>query len=112
MLDEENKKKSFDNVYLFVGLHNGTANSFRGTFNVQVVSHSEEYLYHNVEIYTSYDYANMAYKVSIIWEDDLTQKDYKDLGLHSYYSTNFQLFLLKGNTLVFDDGEKEITIFS
>lgn len=110
MLDEASKLISFDNVKTFVGLQNGVADSFHGTFDVLVVSSSEEYVYHSVDVYTSYKYEFMDYKVEIFWEDDESQISYKDLGLHGQYSSNFQLFLLKGNTLVFYDGENKITI--
>lgn len=113
MLDEENKVKSLDNVLSFVKLQNGgVINGFHDTFDVLVVSNSKRYLYKNIEIYTSYIYAYMAWEVKIIWEDDENQTPYKDLGLHGSYSTNYQFFFLKGNTLIFYDGEKEITIFS
>lgn len=110
MLDEKSKDISFNNVKAFVEAQKGVADHFRGTFDVLVASFSEEYLYHNVEIQTFYDIPYMEYKVQIIWEDDEAQIDYKDLGLHGYYSTNFQLFLPNGNTLEFYDGTNKITI--
>ena len=111
MLDKNKSDISFINVKEFVELQKGVADSFYGTFNVQVISSSGKYLYKNIKVHTYYIYGYMDYRVEIIWEYDKTQPYYKDLGLHVYYSTNFQSFILKNDTLIFYDGENEITIY-
>ena len=83
--------------------------NFHGKCNVTVDNH----LYRDVFVSTYYQVPYMDYKVEIVWEDDPSQPDYKELGLHGSSSSNFQDFVFTetGNSLSFTDGNHNISIY-
>lgn len=83
--------------------------NFHDKCNVTVDNH----LYRDVFVSTYYQVPYMDYKVEIVWEDDPSQPDYKELGLHGSYSSNFQDFVFNetGNFLSFTDGDHNISIY-
>ena len=58
-----------------------------------------------------YQYNYMDYKVELIWEDDTSQPNYEDIGLHEEYSTNWQEFSFSGGRLSFTDGDNQVSVF-
>ena len=64
--------------------------SFHGNCNVVV----DNLLYSNIYVAVYYQAAYMDFKVEILWEQDPSQPDYKQIGLHGSYSSNFQCFIL------------------
>lgn len=79
-----------------------------GKSNVSV----DDMLYKNISVSVTYQVGYMDYKVEIFWEQDDSQPDYKDIGLHGKYSSNFQIFSFNEavNALSFYDGSHEIVI--
>lgn len=79
-----------------------------GKCNVSV----DDMLYRNISVTISYQVLYMDFKVDILWEQDDSQPDYKDIGLHGYYSSNFQSFSFNkaANSLSFNDGSYRIVI--
>lgn len=75
-----------------------------------LVEGSANYCYRNIRMSITYNYGYMDYQVSLLWEDDADQPDYKSLDLHGYYSTNFQNFVFSNGTLTFTDGANRVTI--
>lgn len=69
-------------------------------------------LYRNIDVSVSYQVAYMDFKVDIFWEQDTSQPDYKGVGLHGYYSSNFQSFSFDEatNTLCFNDDIHRISV--
>ena len=56
-------------------------------------------------------FINLKYKLSIIWEDDSNQLNFKDLNLRGDYNTNFNKFFLENENLVLtDDNGVKITV--
>lgn len=86
----------------------GRRDVFHGQCNVVV----DNYLYSNVYVSSYYQIEYMDYKIEIIWEDDKSQPDYKEIGLRGSYSSNFQMFNFdkETNTLSFEDGSHKIAI--
>lgn len=110
MLSPDKKNKSFRNVRLFAEAAGGTPDDFRETVDV-LVQTSTSHLYRDIEIHISYRYGYRDYQIELMWENDMCQIDYHKLGLHGYYSTNFQAFSFSDNTLSFQDGDNVIVVF-
>ena len=110
MLSSDKSDKSFRNVRLFAEAAGGTPDNFRETVDV-LVQADKNYLYRGIEMHIYYNYGYMDYQVELMWENDTRQIDYRELGLHGCYSTNFQAFSFSGNTLSFQDGDNAIDVF-
>lgn len=110
MLSSDKMDRSFRNVRLFAEAAGGTPDKFFETLDVLVKS-DRDYLYRSITIHIGYNYGYMDYRVELTWEDDTSQVDYRELGLHGQYSTNFQEFFFSNDTLSFKDGDNEISIF-
>ena len=69
-------------------------------------------LYRNIDVAVAYQVPYMDFRVDILWEQDASQKNYKDVGLHGYYSSNFQSFSFDetANSLSFNDGIHRIVV--
>lgn len=82
--------------------------NFHGNCNVVV----DNLLYSNIYVAVYYQAAYMDFKVEILWEQDDSQPDYKQIGLHGSYSSNFQCFNFNEttNTLSFKDSNHNISI--
>ena len=111
MLSSEAKKRSFSSVRSFAEASGGSPDSFYRRVDVMVCHGQEKYLYQEIYMSISYQYKYMDYKVDLVWEDDATQPDYEDIGLHGGYSTNFQEFSFSGDELSFTDGGNQVSIF-
>ena len=85
---------------------------FHGIKDVSVHNYStnEDYYYDDVLVTICYNVQYKQMDVSIIWEDDITQKNYKAINLHGKYNTNFQDFECIDNILHWKDGENQICI--
>ena len=81
---------------------------FYGKCNVVV----DDMLYRNIDVSVSYQVGYMDFRVVILWEQDTSQSDYKKIGLHGYYSSNFQSFSFDEatNTLSFNDDTHRISV--
>ena len=103
MLSRIDRNDSVFNIKQFASNLDGCADSFNKKLDVIVkYDCNQTYLYRNVDIYISYNVPYMDFKVSIIWEDDKTQIDYKSIELHGEYSSNFQKFSCNGENLNFN----------
>lgn len=78
--------------------------------DVSVTHNSTEYIYKNIYVKIYYDtsYAQMC--VEVIWEDDASQPEYKTIGLHGIYNTNFQEFTYSNGILKWNDNNNIIAI--
>ena len=109
MLNDREKDLSFRNIRKFAEAANGTPDNFCKIFDVIVISDTP-YLYRNITMTIHYDYGYMDYQVELFWEEDADQVDYRHLGLHGQYSTNFQSFTFSNRTLSFHDGHNTVSI--
>lgn len=109
MLPRKQRDKSFLSVRKFAESMDKSPDSFLEYVNV-LVQNDADYYYLNIHMGISYHYDYMDYRISLFWEEDNNQVDYSSLGLHGYYSTNFQEFSFSNGTLVFTDGTNKITI--
>ena len=101
------KLKSYDAILKFTG----NKISFQKKLDVVVLKNNESYLYKNIDVRIVYDSGYMQYRISIIWEDDLSQFPFKTLNLRGEYNTNFNKFILKNENLVLtDDNGVKITV--
>ena len=89
MLPLKAREKSFSSVRSFAGASGGSPDNFYRRVNVTVRHGQEEYLYRGIYMSIGYQYNYMDYKVELIWEDDTSQPNYEDIGLHGEYSTNW-----------------------
>ena len=111
MLDPAKRRASSQSVRLFMENCGSIYNIYQGVFYVLVVdSLNRRFQYKSVPISISYNYNYGDYQVSIEWEADSDAQDYKRLGLHGCYSTNFQFFDFSSNSLAFTDGALQISI--
>ena len=85
---------------------------YDGINDVLVLCNNNVYKYSNISVYVSNNTKYEQMDVSIIWEEDNTQKDHKTLGLHGVYNTNFQNFIYENGDLIWYDGNKKIVIKS
>lgn len=108
-LDKETRMESMQNIHEFMEACGHISDTFYMKLNVLVYVNGREYEYESVTVNISHEFKFGHYKVSIIWEDDKSQIPYEQLGLHGYYSTNFQEFSFL-TSLDFDDGNKSISI--
>lgn len=108
-LDKDTRMESMQNIHEFMEACDYISDTFYMKLDVIVFANGSEYLYKNVTVNISHEFKYGHYKVSIIWEDDLSQVPYKQLGLHGYYSTNFQEFSFL-TSLDFYDDDKSISI--
>ena len=83
---------------------------FAGKINAIVEHGNDTYQYSNIYLKILYNVSYMQMDVDIVWEDDTTQVDYKTLGLHGSYNTNFQEFSFSNGFLQWFDGDKKIMI--
>ena len=90
----------------------GDVQPYDGIKDVLVFCNNNVYKYSNISVFVSYNIPYMQMDVSVIWEDDDTQIDYKTLGLHGVYNTNFQNFVYENGDLIWYDGNKKIVIKS
>lgn len=111
MLPNKQSKQSFSCVRKFAESMGESPDSFFERVNVLVHADSD-YCYHNIRMTITYNYSYMDYQVSLFWEDDDNQPEYKTLDLHGQYSTNFQEFMFTNGVLSFTDGTNQITIMS
>ena len=111
MLSEKDREKSFRAVREFAEAAGGSADSFYKKVTVTVQA-DREYIYRDIDMSISYNYGYMDYQVKPIWEDDEAGEDYRSLGLHGQYSSNFQLFSFLGGALRFEDGDNTIRVFA
>lgn len=107
MRDKVDKNKSFNAVRKFA-LYQCKQDSFHGNCDVSV----DNFLYNNIYVAVYYQVSYEDFRVEITWEDDNSQPDYKKIGLHGYYSSNFQYFSFNDttNTLSFKDGDHNISV--
>lgn len=82
--------------------------AFYGKCDVAV----DNLLYRNIDVDVSYQVPFEDFRVTILWEQDTSKKNYKDIGLHGYYSSNFQSFYfdVTANSLSFNDGIHRIVV--
>lgn len=99
---------SFRNVKNVIG----DVQPYDGINDVLVFCDNNVYKYSNISVYISYDIRYEQMNISILWEDDNTQKNYKTLGLHGVYNTNFQNFVYENGDLIWHDGNNKIVIKS
>lgn len=101
--------RSFNNVMKFLQTHSRDITSYHNKHNVIVNGNC---LYQNIEIgiYEASYGLHSCYKVDIVWEEDESQVNYKEIGLHGSYSSDYQTFKKSGNDLTFKDGNNNITI--
>ena len=111
MLPLKAREKSFSNVRSFAGASGGSPDNFYRRVNVTVHHGQEEYLYRGIYMSIGYQYNYMDYKVELIWEDDTSQPNYEDIGLHGEYSTNWQEFSFSGGRLSFTDDDNQVSVF-
>ena len=83
---------------------------FCGHRDVVVVVGDKKYTYKNVFVSVSYNTGYRQMDVFINWDDDSKSPPYNSINLHAQYNTNFQSFSCYGKTLVWYDGESEISI--
>lgn len=83
---------------------------FCGTRNVEVISNGKKYTYKNVFVSATYNFGYRQMEIFIDWDNDCNAPSYQSLKLHAGYNTNFQYFSCFGKTLVWQDGENEISI--
>lgn len=84
--------------------------TFYGLRDVSVIHNSTEYIYKNIYVKIYYDASYAQMKVEILWEDDTSQPEYKTIGLHGIYNTNFQEFTYLNGILKWNDNNNIITI--
>lgn len=84
--------------------------TYSGWMDVSVANNKMVYFYKNIYVKIYYDtsYAQMC--VEVIWEDDTSQPEYKTLGLHGIYNTNFQEFTYSNGILKWNDNNNIIAI--
>lgn len=88
----------------------GTGDSFYGKLNVTVSNDEGTYLYEDVYVVANYNIGYMQMEISIMWEDDPSQPDYTDFGLHKGYNSNFQDFEYRDGYLSWEDGDNKISL--
>nr|DAK60754.1 MAG TPA: hypothetical protein [Caudoviricetes sp.] len=108
MIENRNiKLKSYDAILNFTG----NKINFQKKLDVVVLKNNISYLYKDVTVIIDYQVSYMQYKLSIIWEDDSNQLNFKDLNLRGDYNTNFNKFFLENENLVLtDDNGVKITV--
>ncbi|MCI7472533.1 MAG: hypothetical protein MSB10_02505 [Clostridiales bacterium] len=113
MLNDAACDRSFRSVRSFAEACGGSPDSFYQKVDalVHCNDNDREYLYRGIDINISYHFGYMDYQVELIWEDDSSQPDYKSIGLHGKYSTNWQEFSVCEDKLSFMDGSNRISIF-
>ena len=84
--------------------------TYSGKVDVDVFTGGESYTYHNITLRVYYDAGYRQITVSVMWEEDSYQPDYKSLGLHGMYNTNFQDFKYSRGCLQWEDGPSSISI--
>lgn len=90
----------------------GDGQPYDGINDVIVFSNNNVYKYSNISVYISYNIRYEQMDISILWEDDYTQINYKTLGLHGVYNTNFQNFVYENGDLIWYDGNNKIVLKS
>lgn len=108
-LSAKDASESLEAVREFVlNQHTVTGDKFYGACNVVV----GDLLYANVYVAMYYQIDTKDFRVSIMWEEDSSQPDFRSINLHGSYSSNFQLFSFNEstNTLAFEDGLHKISI--
>lgn len=100
---------SFHNVQKFLDFLDERPSCSLKKVNV-LVHNGRQHLYRNINMSITFQPGPEDYKIDLIWEDDDSQPEYKSLGLHGYYSTNFQKFTFSNGILTFTDGANHITI--
>lgn len=89
----------------------GNKQSFQKKLNVLVLKNNESYLYEDITVIIDYQVSYNQYKISIIWEEDLNQRSFRELNLRGMYNTNFNKFFLENENLVLtDDNGVKITV--
>ena len=83
---------------------------FHNYIDVYVQTRQRMYVYKNVYVSVYYDIPYMQMDIEIVWEDDASQPDYKQLGLHMGYNTHFQHFSNENSCLTWKDGDNLIQI--
>ena len=83
---------------------------YHGHVNATVENNGRIYLYRDIYASVSYNIGYMQMDLSLDWDDDSNQINYKKLGLHVGYNSNFQEFSVDGNNLLWEDGKNRITV--
>lgn len=84
--------------------------SFSGQKDVYVSVNGNNYIYENVYVRIDYHVAYMQMEVHILWEEDDSQPNYKEIGLFGSYNTNYQEFEFSNNRLQWQDNNCKIMI--
>lgn len=107
MLDVNQKERSYNAARVFVD----RGNRYYGIHDVAVQNQGRTYWFKNAPVYIAYynDFGDI--RVSVIWEESTSTHDYKELGLHGTYSSNYEIFILEGKDLLWNDGESKVTVF-
>lgn len=100
---------SFKNVRKFIEAWGSTSDTFCVTTDVYVTKNKQTYDYNDITVQINYHYGTEDYEVLIYWEEDEDADNYKKLGLHGTYSTNFQKFTFS-DALKFTDGKCKVTV--
>ena len=113
MLSHELQNASFSAARDFAMSH-ANEDYFNEKCTVYVNQNGENIIYNHITVTISYQTAYEDFRVTLVWEEDEEQISYKDIGLHGYYSTNFNLFVFNelSETLSFNDEDKTITIIA
>ena len=83
---------------------------FSGKVDAIVSQNGCNYFYSHIYMKVSYNIGYMQIDVELIWEDDLQQPDYHEMGLHGKYSTKYQTFRYDKGNLMWEDGPNSITV--
>lgn len=83
---------------------------YYGKKDVIVSVNDKVFPYNNVLVSINYNIGYMQMDVQVIWEDDKEQISYKELNLHGIYNTNFQDFTFQNHSLIWKDGNNNISI--
>ncbi len=84
--------------------------TYSGAIDVSVTHYNMLYIYKNIYVKIYYNTAYAQMNLDIIWEDDESQPEYKTIGLHGTYNTNFQEFTYSDGVLNWKDNNNVIAI--